>query len=82
MLLGICRPPKRISQQTTIVYAKFGGQTECIMDDCKIENLKRLPALVSALTCKLVPVQYQEYQYDLLYFKQWGGEGRNMFFVT
>ena len=24
---------------TTIVYAKFGGQTECIMDNWKIVNM-------------------------------------------
>ena len=28
----------------TMVYAKFGGQTECIMGNSKIENeLRRLP---------------------------------------
>ena len=36
MLLGTCTPPKE--HFTTIVYAKFGGQTECIMGNWKIEN--------------------------------------------
>ena len=35
MLLGIPRPP--------IVYAKFGGQTECIMDSWKIVNTNLFP---------------------------------------
>ena len=26
----------------TMVYAKFGGQTECIMGNWKIENVKKL----------------------------------------
>ena len=35
MPLRICRPPK---SSTTIAYAKFGGQTERIMDNWKIVN--------------------------------------------
>ena len=39
-ILGTCRPRSACSQEhfTTIAYAKFGGQTECIMENWKIEN--------------------------------------------
>ena len=32
----------------TMVYADFGGQTECIMGNWKIENM--IPAIILALT--------------------------------
>ena len=33
----------------TMVYAKFGGQTECIMGNWKIENIIRTPDSIIVL---------------------------------
>ena len=37
----------------TMVYAKFGGQTECIMGNWKIENTYLLNALVGRVVKKI-----------------------------
>ena len=33
----------------TMVYAKFGGQTECIMGNSKIENVKKMSVIQTYL---------------------------------
>ena len=49
MLLGICSVPKSIYLKT-IVCAKFGGQTKCIMGNSKIENEIRAVKIDNFLT--------------------------------